>query len=642
MRARRVAATLAAVVAIALAWHLFAPWTPVPGPRGSDHRVIVLGFDGLDPVLLDEGIKAGRLPHFAALANGAPVPRLATTEPPQSPVAWSSFATGSQPGDHGVFDFLHRNPETYTPEFSIATQAPTETLNVFGWQMPIREGALLTRRQGTPFWVQAEHEGLRVSVYRVPVTYPVDDITHMLAGMGVPDLLGSQGTYTLIANHLVADAESGGRVMMSKTEPDGSVRVQLRGPANPLDGSDMTLPLAVFPAADGVDVDLGGVRTHLQAGAWSDWIPLDFRFLGVGTVRGMVRLNLVTAFPRMRLYVSPIQADPTDSVLPISAPPGDAAQLAARIGRFHTLGMPEETWAMNQSHLDENAWLDNVRTTLAEGEAMLAAALASDDSDIIVKTFVQTDRVSHMFWRGRDVDHPLHAETTPQARAAIDWIYGEADRIVGETRQRMRPDDRLIILSDHGFTNYRRSANLNRWLVDHGFLVLQPGASSSAPLFASVDWSKSRAYALGLNGVFINRAGREAQGIVVDADVDALLTELAQQLGSWQDDANDMAPVIARVARADAIYRGAASASAPDLMIGYARGYRASWQTSLGGVPMPLLEDNRQLWSGDHCVAADLVPGVLLTSFPLAQPVTGIADVGALVRAQATPGAPAP
>lgn len=642
MRARRVAATLAAVAGVAFAWHLFAPLTPVPGPRGSDHRVIVLGFDGLDPVLLDEGIKAGRLPNFAALANGAPVPRLATTEPPQSPVAWSSFATGSQPGDHGVFDFLHRNPETYTPEFSIATQAPTETLNVFGWEMPIREGALLTRRQGTPFWVQAEHDGLRVSVYRVPVTYPVDDITHMLAGMGVPDLLGSQGTYTLIANHLVADAESGGRVMMSKTEPDGSVRVQLRGPANPLDGSDMTLPLAVFPAADGVDVDLGGVRTHLQAGAWSDWIPLDFRFLGVGTVRGMVRLNLVTAFPRMRLYVSPIQADPTDSVLPISAPAGDAAQLAARIGRFHTLGMPEETWAMNQSHLDENAWLDNVRTTLAEGEAMLAAALASDDSDIIVKTFVQTDRVSHMFWRGRDSEHPLHAETTPRARAAIDWIYGEADRIVGETRQRMRPNDRLIILSDHGFTDYRRSANLNRWLVDHGYLVLQPGANSSAPLFASVDWSKSRAYALGLNGVFINRAGREAQGIVVDADVDALLAELAQQLGAWQDDARNLAPVIARVARADAIYRGAASASAPDLMIGYARGYRASWQTSLGGVPLPLLEDNRQLWSGDHCVAANLVPGVLLTSFPLAHPVTGIADVGALVRAQATPRASAP
>ncbi len=597
--------------------------------------MIVLGFDGLDPQLLDEGIRAGRLPNFAALANGAPVPRLATTEPPQSPVAWSSFATGTPPGDHGVFDFLHRNPNTYAPEFSIATQAPDETLNLFGWQLPIREGALLTRRQGTPFWVQAEHDGLRVSVYRVPVTYPVDDITHMLAGMGVPDLLGTQGTYTLIANHLVADAESGGRVLMEKSDEDGRVRVQLRGPANPLDGSDMSLPVMISPAADGVDVELGGVRTHLKVGAWSEWIALDFHFLGFGTVRGMVRLNLVSAFPRMRLYVSPIEADPTDSVLPISAPAGDAARLAARIGRFHTLGMPEETWALNQAHLDEAAWLDGVRTTLAEGEAMLYDALAVGDSDIIVKTFVQTDRVSHMFWRGRDAGHPLHAEATPLARGAIDWIYGEADRIVGETRKRMQPEDRLVILSDHGFTDYRRSANLNRWLLNQGYLALKAGATTSAPLFASVDWSRTRAYALGLNGIFINRSGREAKGIVDDANAELLVDELSAQLLNWRDDAGDGTAVIARVAGANEIYRGAAAADAPDLVIGYARGYRASWQTSLGGVPEGLLEDNRQLWSGDHCVAAELVPGVLLTSFALAHPVSAIADVGKLVREQA-------
>ncbi len=607
---------------------------PQPLPRGSDHRVIVLGFDGLDPALLAEARAAGRMPNFSELASQGHLQKLATTDPPQSPVAWSSFATGTGPGEHGVFDFLHRDAEHYAPEFSIATQLPPETLSLFGWQIPIRDGALVTRRQGTPFWLRAEDDGLRAAVMRVPVTYPADPITHMLSGMGVPDLLGTQGTYTLVANHLVADAESGGRVLMVKTSDDGSVRTELAGPASPTSGEPMTVPLTLAPAGDAVAIALGSHDLTLTAGTWSDWLPLDFRFLGLGTVRGMVRLHLVAAFPRVRLYVTPIQVDPTAPVLPISHPPGDAAHIAERIGRFHTLGMPEETWSMNQGHLDEAAWLASVRTTLAEGEALLYDRLAQDDSDIIIETFVQPDRVSHMFWRGRDVLHPLHAESSELARTAIDWIYDESDRIVGEVRKRMRSGDRLIILSDHGFTHYRRNVHLNRWLLEQGYLALKPGASASEPLFASVDWSRSRAYALGLNGVFLNLQGREAAGIVAANEGSALLDEIAAAMSQWQDPANGER-VILRAGKASDLYQGAATADAPDLVVGYNSGYRASWQTSLGGVPGTDIEDNRQLWSGDHCVASELVPGLLLSSFPIDQPLPGIAAVGALVRSEA-------
>lgn len=625
---------LGVLLIMLLGWWLWPKSDPAPGPRGSSHRVIVLGFDGMDPELLRAGIDAGKLPNFAALASAGSFHPLGTTDPPQSPVAWSSFATGLNPGEHGIFDFLHRDPSRYGIEFSIAEQLPPETLDLLGMKLPIADGLLVNRRQGEPFWNRAEAEGLRSSVYRVPVTYPVDSITHMLAGMGVPDLLGTQGTYTLIANHRVEAAESGGRVLMVKSNADGSIETQIEGPENPAGGGPMVVPVRIEQDGDGIRLKLDSHEITLKPGQWSDWLPIDFRFLALGSVRGMVRAQLQSGYPRVRLYLTPIQVDPMKPALPISAPPHDAEQLAKAIGRFHTLGMPEETWSMNQNHLDESAWLDSVKTTLAEGEAMLKHALAKNDSDLIIKTFVQPDRVSHMFWRAIDPEHPLHAESSDLARGAIDWIYQESDRIVGETRAAMQPGDRLIVLSDHGFTHYRRSAHVNRWLFEQGYLALKPGKTESAPLFADIDWTKTRAYAMGLNGIYLNQVGREAQGIVTADERDALIAELGTALPTWRDAKNDQ-PIVLHAHAGSATYHGSHLDDAPDVVVGFNVGYRASWQTTLGAVPPVLVEDNLQKWSGDHCVAPELVPGILLTSFPLTTPPSDISGVGALIMAEA-------
>jgi predicted AlkP superfamily phosphohydrolase/phosphomutase len=327
------------------------------------------------------------------------------------------------------------------------------------------------------------------------------------------------------------------------------------------------------------------------------------------------------------LYVSPIQADPADPALPLSSPPEYAAQLAGRIGRFHTLGMPEETWSLNQGHLDEGAFLDMVGTTLIEGEAMLHDALDRNDSELVIKVFVQPDRVSHMFWRGIDPGHPLHAESSVQARGAIEWIYRESDRIVGEVLDKLGPDDRLVVLSDHGFAPFRRAVHLNRWLLEHGWLALKDDAGESAPLFESVDWSRTRAYALGLNGVFVNRAGREAQGIVGADQARSVAEAIAAGLAGFTD--ADGSAVVRRSFHAGDIYRGASAEDAPDLVIGYAPGFRASWQTTLGAVPPVLVEDNSQRWSGDHCIDPDAVPGVLFTSF---RPDGAVADIAAMAH----------
>jgi hypothetical protein len=293
--------------------------------------------------------------------------------------------------------------------------------------------------------------------------------------------------------------------------------------------------------------------------------------------------------------------------------------------------MPEETWSLNEERISDQAYIEMVQAILAERQAMLFDTLQRDDSDLVVAVFVQTDRVSHMFWRGSDPRHPLHSQTDAVARTAIKWIYGEADQILGRVLRVMRPEDRLIVLSDHGFTSFRRAVHLNRWLADAGYLTLKPGETNSESLFANVDWTRTRAFALGLNGIFLNLAGREALGIVQAEDAAAVKREISDKLRQLRDPQTKDS-VIATVYDGGQIYSGQSTADAPDLVIGYHRGYRASWQTALGGVPEALIEDNLQKWSGDHCVEPSLVPGILFSSFEPQRAVDSITDVPRLIR----------
>jgi predicted AlkP superfamily phosphohydrolase/phosphomutase len=604
-------------------------------PKTVASRLIIVGFDGMDPALARRWMDDGSLPNFRKLADRGEFHALNTSNPPQSPVAWSDFATGTLPGDHGIYDFLRRDPANYSPAFSISESIPPQTvLPLFGLQLPLDDGEIINRRNGQPFWSAVEENGGASTVLRVPVTYPPDDIHRMLAGMGVPDLLGTQGTYTLYTTRPPAAAGTAGtRAVRIRPDRNGLVETVLEGPPHPLRRSapPLNVTLNIRPDGDGALVELDGTTVRLAAGQWSGWMTVRFPFLGFASVSGIVRLNLVSGYPRVQLYVSPIQIDPREPVVPLSSPPDYAAQLASEIGLYHTIGMPEETWSLNEGHLSDHAYLEMIRTILAEREAMFYNALDQHDSDLVVSVFVQTDRVSHMFYRGLDPEHSLYAESSREARDAIHWIYTEADRILGETLARMGPDDRLIVLSDHGFAPFRWAVNLNRWLVDEGLLVLQQGHATSAPGFAEVDWSRSKAYALGLNSVFINRAGREAQGIVGDAEAEQVKRRIMEQLPRLVDQRNGL-QVVAEVFDGQRLYPGNANGDAPDLVIGYQPGYRASWQTTLGGVPAQLLEVNARKWSGDHCVTPQAVPGVVFTSFHPDPPFREIVDIARYAR----------
>lgn len=613
----------------------------------TEQRLIILGFDGMDPALTRQWMDDGSLPNFRKLASKGGFHSLPTSNPPQSPVAWSDFATGSGPGEHGIYDFLRRDPQTYLPDFSISRVVPPENfISLLGMELPLDDAEIINRRIGKPFWSEVEEAGGRSTVLRVPVTFPPDPIHRMMAGMGVPDLLGTQGTYTIYSTRPTAVSDtSSSRARRMRPDSAGHIVSLLEGPADPLkpDAPVLSTPLlldragelvgqsAGQSAGEQVRLRLGDTDVLLSPGEWSDWITVRFKYFGPASVSGIVRAYLLSAYPKVQLYVSPIHIDPREPVVPLSSPADYAADMAERFGLYHTIGMPEETWSLNEGHLTDHAFLEVVKETLQEQENQFYAALDQHDSEVVTAVFVQTDRVSHMFYRGIDPQHPLYEETDAQGRDAIHWIYQEADRVLGETMQRMGIDDRLIVLSDHGFAPFRRALNLNRWLVGEGFLVLKEGFSTSDVGFTTVDWSRTRAYALGLNSLYINRTGREAHGIVAAAEAAQIKQQIMASLAGLQDPQSG-AQVVRDVFDGEQLYPANANNDAPDLVIGYEPGFRASWQTTLGAVPAALIDDNNKKWSGDHCITPAAVPGILLTSFKTDLPLDSIQAVARYAR----------
>lgn len=613
-----------------LVWFAYE-YKPRAIPEKVDGRTIVLGFDGMDPQLAERWMKEGLLPNFSRLAASGSYQTLATTIPAQSPVAWSSFATGTGPGEHGIFDFLRRSTDSYLPDFSISETEPTKyTVDLFGLQIPSDGGEVSNRRIGEPFWMTAEKMGLNASVLRVPVTYPPDPIHHMLSGMGVPDLSGSQGTYSIFTTAALGSTDNR-RINRVIPDQTGLIETALSGPDDPLSaGKLLRQAFTIEPAPRGVQININDEQLALQEGQWSDWVAVHFKILGPVRTSGMVRFLLLQSYPVLKLYVSPIHIDPYDPAVAISSPQEFAAELADEIGLYHTIGMPEETWSLNEGQISDEDYLAVIRTTLAEREAMWYAELDAHNTELAVAVFVQTDRVSHMFYRGLDEQHALHSQSGDAARGAILWIYKETDRVLGETLKRMSPEDQLVVLSDHGFAPFRKAVHLNRWLADAGYLVFKPGEQPANALFGGVDWSQTKAYALGLNGIFINQRGREPEGSVSVAETKALKASIIEQLVDATDPESGDS-LVRRVFDRDDIYSGLAVDEAPDLVVGYEKNYRVSWQTSLGGTPQELTETNREKWSGDHCIDPSLVPGVLFTSFPLSSDVSTISDVSGLV-----------
>ncbi len=599
-------------------------------------RVIVLGFDGMDPEIAEAMMAAGRLPNLARLRENGSFARLATSCPAMSPVAWSSFMTGTSPGRHGIFDFLHRDPRTYLPDLSSAEiRPPRRRLRLGPLTVPLGRPTIRPLRRSKPFWTVLGEHGIFSAVLRVPITFPPERFNGLLlSGMCVPDLRGTQGSFTFFTTAQEKQRDHIGGERLTLTRENGACRGKLPGP--PLVSSDSgeaaRTGFRLRPEGDSrARLEMGGERVDLHVGQYSDWVPVGFR-LGPGMrANGICRLYLRQLEPEVELYVSPINIDPERPALPVSHPPAYSIYLSKRLGRYATLGLAEDTWALNESVLDDASFLEQCALLFEERKRMLWNALEKTRSGCVVCVFDTTDRVQHMFWRYRESGHPAPVEEDPSVFAdAVEQSYAQADEVVGEVMSRLGDRDALFVMSDHGFKSFRRGVNLNVWLQQEGYLYLKDGASGEAEWLRDVDWERTRAYAIGLGGLYLNIRGREAQGTVPPGEAAQLRAELIEKLARLQDEANG-AVAIERALDTAAVNPGPYAEGGPDLTIGYGVGYRASWGAAQGQVCGPVIEDNERRWSGDHCLDPALVPGVLFSSLRLSSDDPSIVDLAPTV-----------
>jgi predicted AlkP superfamily phosphohydrolase/phosphomutase len=581
-------------------------------------RVVIVGFDGQEPKLTDRFMAEGKLPGFARLAAEGSYTRLATTFPSVSPVAWSSFATGTHPAKHNIFDFLGRDLRTYLPVLSSTEFDMSERFLPLGrYRIPIRRPTVRLLRKSRTFWSILGEHGIWSTVLRVPITFPPERFHGaLLSAMCVPDLLGTQGTFLYYTTRGGGDALGEGGIRVALSGAGDRFEAAITGPENTFRAGKprLEIPLAVTVdrTARRARVTAGNAAIELPERQLSEWVTLTFPVMPGIKLSGICRMMLTEVGEHVSLYVTPLNLDPERPAMPISHPTYYAPYLAKKIGPYATLGLAEDTWGLNEGIVDDSTFLKLTYDIDREREAMLHAALERLRSGALVCVFDATDRIQHMFWRYTEKGHPGDGTAGRAEHAdAIEQLYRHNDAVLGRLAERLRPDDVLIVLSDHGFTSFRRGVNVNGWLHANGYLALKDGADGSGEWLADVDWSRTRAYGLGLTGMFLNLKGREAQGIVAPGgEAEQLKAELIAGLSGLRDPVNGEAALSA-VYDPARLYSGPYLGNAPDLLLGFNHGYRISWGSATGVVAGPVCEDNPKPWSGDHCVDPRLVPGVL-------------------------------
>lgn len=584
--------------------------------RAELPRVIVLGIDGMDPEFVRR--HWDQLPNLTRLRDEGGFQPLTTTIPPQSPVAWSTFITGRDPDSHGVFDFVHRNPRTLTIFSSLAESVePNWKLPLGEWELPLSRGQVRSLRRGKAFWQTLSEAGVPVTVIRMPNNFPPVECEGLsLAGMGTPDLAGTFGTFT----HFSSDPEDvprevpGGRIVRASTRGN-RVTMPLAGPANSLRRDRR--PAAIEIEAD-VDPEhpvarfrAGGATVLLKEKEWSGWIRAKFDLLWpLASTAGMFRIYVRELHPHVRVYVSPINADPEDPAVPLSTPSSYSRELSRAVGPYYTQGIAEDTAALRAGVLSASEFVQQANLVADEHLKLLDHELKRFEGGLLFFHFFGADQISHMFWKRNE----------PEVLA----MYRRVDAAIGRVAA-AAPSAEVIVMSDHGFTSFDRSMHLNQWLQREGFLTRKQDAANTEGL-EGIDWSRTQAYAVGLNALYLNLEGREKEGVVTKDNHERILESLRERLLAARDSEKEASPVAA-------VYR-TKGAGAPDLIVGYAAGYRASWQTALGQAPEPVFEDNTDAWIGDHCVAAHLVPGVFASNRKFDQRERGLADITALIRSR--------
>ena len=674
-------------------------------------RLVILGVDGLDPDLLADAIQ--RFPELtrnfqALIAAMDGIQDLGTSNPPQSPVAWSNFITGMNPGGHGIFDFIHRDIETRTIKSSIMNDEHGTELHVPGttYKMPWG-GTSEPNRTGEPFWeILADHD-VPADVWRMPINYPVTASKGLsFPGMMTPAVDSAYGEATLYTTDVATAQGNEGRRKQLRFRDDKCQTV-IQGPVNSFkddhvnattttkddEGNPVrdskgelvtttvqvtvpsvaTVPLTIYRDVESQAAALvvDGTTLVLRVGQWSDFVQVNFSMLPMGAsdMAGIVRFYLRSVGPDFEMYMSPVNMDPTAPVAVVSEPEDASDWLAGEIGLYYTQGMAEDVGALKHGLIDEEEFMQQTGLVFDERGRMLDVALdrymANDEGGLLFFYYSTVDLTSHMMWRLTDPEHPdydaelaSHDSSAWSGRPGSTWqdtvtdLILHMDPVLGEIRERVGSETAIVVMSDHGFAPYRRKFDLNSWLLEKGYIVLKDGATKELPvgsegftevhLARAADWTKTRAYGMGFNGLYLNLAGRERDnpatedidesGIVQPgAEADALLAELKAKLEAVVDPKDGGRPIL-RCDLGTKVYSGPRVPEAPDLVVGYNSGYGNSDEASLGRVTSAWLSDNLGgTFNGSHLMCPDVVAGILLTNQKLTAGTHALPDVTAAV-----------
>ncbi len=597
----------------------------------------MLGIDGMDYGLTQRLMEEDKLPNLAALRQQGTFIRLRSTIPPISPVAWSSFQTGCNPGKHSIFDFLTRDKKTYLPKLSSVDvrDARGPTGRGRSRHVPSDPGVRLLRKS-KPFWAVLGDHGIFSSILRVPITFPPEELHGVqLSGMCVPDLRGTQGAFSLYTTEALdkRTCVAGERFVVKR---DGNtVQAELTAPSDPFHRNGQPLRCQfnmVIGDKNDVKLSVNGHVHTLTVGAYSPWIPLEFKADSRLKVHGIARFLVLSTEPEFQLYVTPVNIDPNRPVVPISHPAVYSTHLAKRQGLFATLGQSEDTWALNEGVLTDDYFIQQCLDTTAERERMFLSSLDRVKRGLCVCVFDGLDRIQHTFWRDLDEEHPAHEPHRCERRHhVIENLYQRMDDLVGRTLQKCDEETVLTVISDHGFTTFRYGVDLNRWLEENGYLRIRHRGRFRRGLIG-IDWLETRAFAIGLTGIFLNLRGREARGIVDPGqEADRLRREIAASLASLTNAERGGERAIRHVYITSNTYHGPYKDDAPDLIVGFEKGYRMSWANAMGQVTDRIFRENTRAWSGDHCVDHSLVPGVLFCNRRIETESPSLIDIGPTV-----------
>ena len=553
-------------------------------------KTLLLGFDSFDPVIFEDMAGRNQLPNLEKFIQHGGYSRLEVCSPPQTEVSWTSIATGVDPGGHGIFDFVHRDPQTYLPYVSI---------------LPTRKRTLgeqfVPPYKAKTFFEEASELGYPATALWWPAMFPArpELPVNTLPGLGTPDIRGQLGVGTLLSTEVEEKQKT--RVVKLETAGKDRYKADLPGPQVPDKSGPrfITIPITI-DVLDGntAKLTVGGNNIQLQVGEWSQILELQFKVSLLFTVHAITRVILTSLRGDVRVYFLPLQIHPLHSTWHYASSGSFAKKLWKNLGPFLTLGWPQDTTGLEEGCITDEQFLILCQDIFGQRVKILYHLLGEFKEGVLASIFDCLDRVQHMFYHDRQ-------------DIVRNW-YQRLDGFVGDVQEKISAWNgkyRFLVLSDHGFSDFKKKVHLNRWLLNQGYLAFKNGSSGD---LTNVDWEKTRAYSVGLNSIYLNIQGREGKGSVPADEIESTLAEVKENLLNWKD--GDGSVVIVNARLKHEVYSGPYTRFGPDLVVGYAAGYRSSAETGLGKIPEVAMEANHDHWGADHCMDADIVPGVIFAN----------------------------